>query len=246
MSQFEHYKFLSDQFENIFSNFIWCLFTDDDDLLNPKRNSEFIKLVDKVTDKSEVCVQYGSTIISSWNKYDKSYEDFKADLDSGNNNTRYVSYSNEYNTYCVKLGFLKKFCRFLDKKNKIQTKLCDVVFSSMLFLKCNSKYAYFNKQPMYIYNQTSTHLRTCHDFGIEYYVKNYNDLFDDLSYEFDFKWKTEFPKGNSYIYDEGAHILAVKNIENIKDKNKINNKMLAIILLPIMILKKIYSKLLQK
>jgi hypothetical protein len=35
MSQFQHYKFLSEQFDTIFTNYTWCLFVDDDDYLNP-------------------------------------------------------------------------------------------------------------------------------------------------------------------------------------------------------------------
>ena len=107
MSQFQHYKFLSEQFDTIFTNYTWCLFVDDDDYLNPIRNNTFFNLINRVKSMDEICIQNSVMMSSSWDS-DISISKLNSYLKTGESYTRVVPLSNEYVTYCVKLSALKK------------------------------------------------------------------------------------------------------------------------------------------
>ena len=228
MSQFQHYKFLSEQFDTIFTNYTWCLFVDDDDYLNPIRNNTFFNLINRVKSMDEICIQNSVMMSSSWDS-DISISKLNSYLKTGESYTRVVPLSNEYVTYCVKLSALKKYCVFLEKTDKIATKQCDVVLASMLNVKCKTFDTIYKNEWLYAYNQTSNHTRTCHKIGIEYYVKNYDDIFfDKLSKEFNFNWIKSYPKGYCGIYSIELHRSELEKIKN-KNKKVINNKKLYLI-----------------
>lgn len=225
MSQFQHYKFLTEQFDNIFSNFVWCLFVDDDDYLNSKRNAEYTSILNRVNDRNEICIQNSSLMVSSWEKFDKTSKELNSQLNTGKDSTYVLALSNEYCTYCVKLNALKKFCNFLERMNKLDTKQCDVVFASMLVKKCKTFSILYKSEWLYAYNQSRSHSRTCQTIGIDYYVNNYSDIFfDEFSKEFNFNWTPSNPKGFSYIYTLELHKTAIEKrdkvtVEKSKSKN---------------------------
>jgi len=220
MSQFQHYKFLSEQFDTIFTNYTWCLFVDDDDYLNPIRNNTFLNLINRVKSMDEICIQNSAMMSSSWDS-DISISKLNSYLKTGENYTRVVPLSNEYVTYCVKLSTLKKYCVFLEKNDKIVTKQCDVVLASMLNVKCKTFNFIYKNEWLYAYNQTSNHTRTCHKIGIEYYVQNYDDnFFDELSKEFNFNWIKSYPKGYCGIYSIENHIIELEKNKKITNNNK--------------------------
>ena len=205
MSQFEHYKFLCEQIDQVIINRTWCLFTDDDDYLSPIRTKIYLRLLKKKP-ASEVCVCHRSILHASWSDFRMTKEQLDRYLIIGKNNAHVVSIANEYVCYCVQLSLLKRFCNFMSIKGKLNTKMCDVVLGSMLYVLCKTGTSGDDSEWGYAYNQTSSHSRTCHKYGIDYYVETYDEkLFDDLADEFKFKWLEIYPKGCSFVYSIETH-----------------------------------------
>ena len=138
MSQFEHYKFLCEQIDPILISRTWCLFTDDDDYPSPMRNKTYLQLLNKSKSANEVCICNRAILYASWSDFKITKEQLDRYLIVGKNNARVISCSSEYVCYCVKLSLLKRFCYFMCIKGKLNTKLCDVVFGSMLFILCKA------------------------------------------------------------------------------------------------------------
>jgi hypothetical protein len=91
------------------------------------------------------------------------------------------------------------------RKKKLNTKMCDVVFASMLVVLCK-KLLSDECEWLYAYNQTNNHSRICHKYSIKYYVETYDEkLFDDLASEFKFQWMDQYPKGCSFVYSAKSH-----------------------------------------
>lgn len=216
-TQFEHYKYLSDQIDDILGNHVWCLFVDDDDYLHPMRNASYLKqIINAKTD--DICVQNGSLCVSSWKDLHINRKMLNSYLPTGKNST-FVLSSNEYVTYGVRLIAFKKFCRLLQTWDKIKTFQCDVVLVAVLRNVCRLKVERGLCEWLYAYNQTDTHSRTCQSLGIEYYVENYdNNFFDALATEFNFSWPIAFPKGYAHIYTIKSHEEAIEKLKKKLEK----------------------------
>ena len=214
MSQFEHYKYLVEQIDPLFVNTMWCAFTDDDDFLNPRRNNAYDELIRK-TVSTDVCIAIRSIMISSWDDDNINYETLMSYLTTGARNTVLMPRGSEHIVYCVKLPLLKRFCQFMDKRSKLVTKHCDVVFSAMLFYLCSTSITQAETMEwMYAYNQTHTHSRTCHTYGVDYYVQTYDDkLFEDLAQEFGFTWWNNL-KGYASVYTIYDHREALRKLKH--------------------------------
>ena len=137
LSQFEHYSFLVNQFENILINHMWCLFTDDDDYLHPQRNSSYMKLIQLANkNKEEISVVNKTMLTTSWDNT-TNVKALEFALKRGINRSR-VLFANEYVCYCIRVSYFKKYCVFLDKHKKLDTYQCDIVLGAMLHNICTT------------------------------------------------------------------------------------------------------------
>lgn len=159
----------------------------------------------KNTTLNEVCVCNRVILYASWSDFNITKKQLDRHLIEGHNKSHVISCSSEYVCYCVKLSLLKRYCYFMSRRKKLNTKMCDVVFASILVVLCKTGLSDDNEW-LYAYNQTNSHSRLCQEYGVNYYVQTYDEkLFDDLASEFKFQWMDRYPKGCSFVYSAKSH-----------------------------------------
>ena len=202
LSQFQHYKYLAEQFDTIVTNRLWCLFMDDDDYLNCKRNSLFASLLPSVNKRNETSLLIMPVMMTSWDG-DIDQKQLEKWLKMGINSTTVVP-TTEYVCYSVQLSLLKRFCEFLARHKKIGYNQCDVAFAYLLSNICQT---YVDRcEWLYAYNRTNTHLRITHMEKVDRYIAEFDEaLFDDMATEFKFTHISDMLKGQTSVYGASTY-----------------------------------------